>query len=107
MEFLFWAVALFCPPLPEIPNGKYTPVGCTINKQVYGTKCNISCAAGFQLKGPKSRVCGGVGKWSGRDINTCLGELQCYVSALLIINEFAATVVLLCGLETTGGSQCK
>jgi hypothetical protein len=87
-------LALFCPPLAKVPSGQYAPAGCSAKKQVYGTRCNISCSAGFQLKGPKSRVCGGVGKWTGQDINTCVGELQCYSLIFLEIDDSSAAMII-------------
>ncbi|XP_069692830.1 sushi, von Willebrand factor type A, EGF and pentraxin domain-containing protein 1-like isoform X3 [Periplaneta americana] len=63
---------IFCSPLAKIANGVYIPADCASSKQVYGTHCNISCTAGYQLKGPKLRICGDVGKWTGRDVNTCV-----------------------------------
>nr|CAD7255736.1 unnamed protein product [Timema shepardi] len=65
---------LHCPPLPKLNHGLITPRECTTTKQLYGTRCNVSCSDGFALRGPRTRNCGGkAGTWSGRNfINKCV-----------------------------------
>ena len=45
-------------------------------KMRYGDRCNATCAAGFELRGPSSRLCSGQGAWTDEDtkvqtISTC------------------------------------
>ena len=47
-------------------------------KQSYGIQCLTKCLPGYELKGPKSRECGGRGSWTNKkEPIKCIGECRC------------------------------
>ncbi|XP_033211055.1 sushi, von Willebrand factor type A, EGF and pentraxin domain-containing protein 1-like isoform X2 [Belonocnema kinseyi] len=66
---------IHCKPLPPVTNGEITPSICNNNTKIpFGTNCTINCKEGFELEGPKSKICGGRhGIWSKRhSLNKCV-----------------------------------
>ena len=51
-------------------NGTLSPAKCLLAKMRYGDECNVTCAAGFELRGPAVRKCSGQGTWSDEDAKT-------------------------------------
>ncbi|XP_036390285.1 complement receptor type 2-like isoform X2 [Megalops cyprinoides] len=52
---------LSCPPLPELPNGKYNPPDVTL----FGTRVTVTCNKGYELEGRISETqCLATGHWS-------------------------------------------
>nr|XP_022902897.1 sushi, von Willebrand factor type A, EGF and pentraxin domain-containing protein 1-like isoform X2 [Onthophagus taurus] len=61
-----------CNKLPKIPFGKIEPSSCQIGKQNFGKHCSISCEDGFELIGPKEKICNGFhGNWNNKKDNKC------------------------------------
>lgn len=60
---------ILCNVLPPVSFGHYDPTDCTDQKLAHGTNCTLICDAGFEAKGPSSKVCGGkkTGVWSHRN----------------------------------------
>ncbi|XP_066591150.1 sushi, von Willebrand factor type A, EGF and pentraxin domain-containing protein 1-like isoform X2 [Prorops nasuta] len=64
--------AVKCDPLKEIPNGKILPRNCLGSEKLpFATNCTVVCNQGFDLEGPRTRLCGGrTGVWSRRRKST-------------------------------------
>lgn len=60
---------ILCHPLPKIPFGSFDSDDCVEQKSSYGTNCTVTCAEGFEIKGPSAKVCGGNrnGVWSQKN----------------------------------------
>lgn len=68
---------IMCSGLPEVKFGHYDPTDCTNQKVVHGSNCTLQCDAGFEVKGPIIKTCGGKksGIWSNRSkLPKCVGR---------------------------------
>ena len=71
-----------CSALAPPANGAVSPLSCS-SRSTYAQTCSFSCVtAGYVLEGTSSRVCGGDGKWSGKNDTLCRGK---YMKLLLWI----------------------
>lgn len=75
--FLFHLLEILCSALSEVPFGEYDPTDCTTQKIEHGSNCTLTCAEGFELKGPMIKSCGGkrTGTWSQKNKHPrCVGK---------------------------------
>ena len=77
ITILYFEIAVYCNPLAKVVNGTLSPAKCSMAKMRYGDRCNATCAVGFELRGPSTRLCSGLGAWSDEDTkvldsSTCL-----------------------------------
>uniref|UniRef100_A0A670HRM2 p-selectin n=1 Tax=Podarcis muralis TaxID=64176 RepID=A0A670HRM2_PODMU len=66
--------AVKCPGLPKPDNGH---LNCThpLGHFAYGSSCNVSCSAGFQLLGQEMLDCTAQGRWT-EQLPQCQGQCQ-------------------------------
>lgn len=73
----FLILEILCASLNEVAFGQYQPSDCTEQKIMHGTNCTLTCAEGFEMKGPAVKTCGGkkTGIWSNRNKHPkCVGN---------------------------------
>ncbi len=64
------STAVFCNPLPKVINGTILPAKCLQVKMRYAEECAVTCAPGYELRGPAERRCSEQGKWTDEEIRT-------------------------------------
>ena len=73
--YLFFShTVINCSALTPPANGAVSPLSCS-SRSTYSQTCRFSCGtAGYVLEGTSARVCGGDGKWSGKNDTLCRGK---------------------------------
>ena len=67
--YIYYCVAIMCPPLPEIDNGMVE-----VSSLFPGGVATYTCDPGFILVGDSTRICRDTGTWSGEE-PTCERKL--------------------------------